>query len=106
MPVSLIVVIGIFLLFIFLPLLGGSLWLVKQAIFPRKFTYEGSCQNEIELGRWNEAEYQSWDKQEITFRSPFGYDLSGTYFPQPGSRKTIILAHGISYTRIGMVKYM
>lgn len=106
MPSSIIVVTGIFLLLILLPLLGGSLWLARRAIFPRKFTYEGSVQNEIEQGRWNEAEYQSWDKLEITFRSPFGYNLSGTYFPQPGSSKTMIMVHGISYTRIGMVKYM
>lgn len=106
MPASLIVLIAIFAVIILLPLLGGSLWLTRRAIFPRKFTYEGSVQNEIKLGRLNEAEFQAWEKQEVTFRSPFGYDLSGTYFPQPAAKKTIIMVHGISYTRMGMVKYM
>lgn len=106
MPASLIVVITIFFILIVLPVLGGSLWLTRRAIFPRKFTFEGSYAREIEVGRLNEAEYQSWDRQEVTFRSPFGYDLSGAWFPQPYSTRTVIMVHGISYTRMGMVKYM
>jgi len=106
MPASLYVLIAIIVILFLLPLLGGSLWLARRAIFPRKFSYEGSYQNEIEQGRLNEAEYNSWEKQEVSFRSPFGYDLSGAYFPQPGSNKTIIMLHGISYTRMGMISYM
>ncbi len=106
MPASLYVLIAIIVILFLLPLLGGSLWLARRAIFPRKFSYEGSYQNEIEQGRLDEAEYNSWEKQEVSFPSPFGYDLSGTYFPQPGSNKTIIMLHGISYTRVGMISYM
>lgn len=106
MPATLIIIIFVLLGLAFLLTAGVGIWLVKKAIYPRKFTYEESYQREIEQGRLNEAEFQSWDKQEITIRSPFGYDLSGTYFPQPGSNKTIILVHGIYYTRLGMVKYM
>lgn len=91
---------------ILLVLLGAGMWMVKQAIYPRRFTIEESYLNEIEQGRFNADEFQSWDQQEITFRSPFGYSISGSYFPQPGSNKTMILVHGISYTRMGMVKYM
>jgi len=106
MPATLLVLPLIVLGLVFLVLLFGSLWLVRQAIYPRHFTYEKSYLLEVEHGRLNEADYQSWEKQEITFRSPFGYALSGTWFPIPGALKTIIMVHGFSYTRLGMVKYM
>jgi len=83
-----------------------SLWIVKQALYPRKFSYEKSYLIEVENGRLNEAEWNGWEKHEINFHSPNGYDLSGTWLPLTGSRKTVILLHGFPYTRIGMIKYI
>ncbi|MHB0923797.1 MAG: alpha/beta hydrolase [Bellilinea sp.] len=106
MPATFILILLVLIGFTLLLAAGVGVWLVKKAFYPRKFTYEESYQREIEKGRINKAEFESWDKQDIIFKSPFGYDLSGSYFPQSGSNKTIILLHGISYTRLGMVKYM
>lgn len=105
MPATFILIF-VLLGFTLLLVAGVGVWLVKKAIYPRKFTYEESYQREIEQGRLNEPEFASWDKQEITLQSPFGYTLSASYFPQPGSNKTIIMVHGIYYTRLGMVKYI
>jgi hypothetical protein len=106
MPLSLLIVVLIIPGGILLLLLAGSLWLVRQALYPRKFTYEKSYLLEVENGHFNEEHYNSWAKQEITLRSPHGYDLSGTWFPMPGSSKTIIMLHGFPYTRVGMIKYI
>ncbi len=84
----------------------ASLWIVKQALYPRKFSYEKSYLLEVENGRFNEDVWNSWEKHEVTFHSPYGYDLSGTWLPLTGSKKTIILLHGFPYTRVGMIKYI
>ncbi len=87
-------------------LLIASLWIVKQALYPRKFSYEKSYLLEVENGRFNEEVWKSWEKHEVSLPSPYGYDLSGTWLPLTGSQKTIILLHGFPYTRVGMIKYI
>lgn len=106
MPLSLLTILFIIPGAIFLLLLAGSLWLVRQALYPRKFSYEKSYLLEVENGRFNEAEYNSWEKKEVTIPSPHGYDLSGTWLPLAGSDRTIIMLHGFPYTRVGMIKYI
>jgi len=105
MPLFLLILIIIFVTPL-TALLIASLWIVKQALYPRKFTYEKSYLLEVENGRFNEDVWNSWEKHEVTLCSPYGYDLSGTWLPLTGSNKTIILLHGFPYTRIGMIKYI
>ena len=106
MPLSLLILVLIIPVAILFLIVVVGLWLVKQAFYPRKFTYEKSYDLEVEHGRLNDTEFQSWSKQEVTIRSPHGYDLSGTWLPLTGSRKTIIMLHGLAYTRAGMIKYI
>ena len=106
MPLSLLILVLIIPVAILFLIVVVGLWLVKQAFYPRKFTYEKSYDLEVEHGRLNDTEFQSWSKQEVTIRSPHGYDLSGTWFPQTGCDKTIIMLHGFPYTRVGMIKYI
>lgn len=87
-------------------LTAASLWFAKKALYPRKFTYEKSYLIEAENGRFNEAAYQSWEKRQVAIRSPYGYDLIGTWLPQPNSRKTVVMVHGFPYTRAGLIKYI
>ncbi|MFZ3079049.1 MAG: alpha/beta hydrolase [Bellilinea sp.] len=106
MPLSLLILVLIIPVAILFLIVVVGLWLVKQAFYPRKFTYEKSYDIEVEHGRLNDTEFQSWSEQEVTIRSPHGYDLSGTWFPLTDSSKTIIMLHGLSYTRAGMIKYI
>lgn len=85
---------------------AAGLILLRQAITPRVFPYMKSYAIEVEKGKLVEAEYLDWDKHEISLDSPFGYRLSGTYFPLPGAQKTAIIVHGFTYTRMGSVKYL
>ena len=95
-----------FLLVLGLALLGGAYYLLRRAITPRKFSYLKSYALEVEHGRLVEADYLAWEKEEVQLVSPFGYQLSGTYFPLPGARKSVVILHGFAYTRIGSVKYI
>ncbi len=99
-------VVPLLLLILILFLLTVAATLTQRAIRPRRFPYLKTYQIEVENGKLNEAEYWSWEKQEIVIPSPFGYRLSATYFPLHGARRTVVLVHGITYTRLGCIKYV
>jgi fermentation-respiration switch protein FrsA (DUF1100 family) len=92
-------------LFFLLPLAAG-LFFALQVIHPKRYSVEETYRTEIETGRMIEAEWLAWEKQEVLIRSPHGYDLFGIYLPLPGAEKTVIIAHGITYTLFGSVKYV
>ena len=65
----------------------ASLWIVKQALYPRKFSYEKSFLLEVENGRFNEDTWDSWEKREVNIQSLYRYNLSGTWLPHVGSKR-------------------
>ena len=75
-------------------------------IYPRRFSVDETYQIEKENGKIDEGSYNSWKKEEVVLRSPFGYRVFGLYFPAPNSNRAVILSHGITYTLYGSVKYM
>ncbi|HPH95461.1 MAG TPA: alpha/beta hydrolase [Anaerolineaceae bacterium] len=85
---------------------GLGLFFASKIIYPHTFSYEQTRQWDVEAGKINEKEFDSWSREEILIPSPYGYNLYGQYFPLPGSKKTAIIAHGITYTIYGSVKYM
>jgi hypothetical protein len=42
----------------------------------------------------SEAEWQSWERQEVILPSPFGYDLFGVYISFAGAERNVSIAHG------------
>lgn len=99
-------IVWILLAVVFLALLGVGLYFTRALIRPQTVSSEDSFRIEVENGRIDEEKFASYKKQEVTILSPFGYHLFGLYFPCEGSKKTIILAHGITYTLYGMVKFL
>ncbi|MEN4010612.1 MAG: alpha/beta fold hydrolase [Bellilinea sp.] len=91
---------------IILLLLAAAALLTSRAIRPRRFPYLKTYAIEVAKGRLAEADYWSWEKQSVRLASPFGYSLSGDYFPLPGSPRTVVLVHGFTYTRLGCIKYL
>lgn len=77
----------------------------RIAIYPKVIPYQETRQREIEAGHIP-PDFDSWAKEELTIRSPLGYDLHAVYFPIEGSKKTAILAHGITVSLYFSVKYM
>ncbi|MCX6055926.1 MAG: alpha/beta hydrolase [Chloroflexi bacterium] len=82
-------------------------WIFARiVVYPKRFGVLESYEIEKENGKLIEAEYQSWQREEVLFRSSFGYSIYGLFFPLQGSSRSIILSHGITYTLYGSVKYM
>lgn len=92
-------------IFVFL-LLAGGLYFALQVVHPKCYSVEETYRIEIETGKMSEAEWLSWERQEVSIPSPFGYDLFGVYLPLDGARGTVIIAHGFTYSLFGSVKYV
>ena len=67
---------------------------------------EETRRSEIENARYNEAEYNQWQRDELTISSSFGYELACVYFPLEDADRTVVLSHGITWSRYGSIKYM
>lgn len=87
-------------------LLAGGLYFALLVVQPKCYSVEETYRTEIQTGKMSEAEWLSWERQEVIIPSPFGYDLFGVYLPLPGAERTVIIAHGITYTLFGSVKYV
>ncbi|HZW04847.1 MAG TPA: alpha/beta fold hydrolase, partial [Anaerolineaceae bacterium] len=86
-------------------LAAAGLYFTRLLITPRMFSSQASYTIEVEYGRLDEAAFTAYEKQEVRIPSPFGYSLYGLYFPCQDAKKTVILAHGITYTLYGTAKY-
>lgn len=95
----------ILLLIILLILVGAAYYFARVIIYPKVFPFDETYQRCIEWGHIVEDEYGKWPNQEVCIPSPFGYELSAIYHPIPGSQKTVVMTHGITWSRYGMVKY-
>jgi uncharacterized protein len=86
--------------------LGAGFYFATQIIYPHKLSHQQTYQIEKEAGRLAEDQWNAYPKEEVWIDSPYGYKLYGLFVPYPGSHKTIILVHGITYTLFGAVKYI
>jgi fermentation-respiration switch protein FrsA (DUF1100 family) len=96
----------IFLFGLLLVFLFAGYYFALQVIHPKVLSVEETYRTEIACGRMNETEFTGWESRPIWLKSPFGYSLYGLYLPVTGSQKTIIIAHGITYSLYGSVKYV
>lgn len=88
-------------------ILGTGYILYRIAFYPKRYSPFEVIKAEIDYGKLKSLdEFNSWQCVELQIDSPFGYPLSGAFYPLDGSRKTIILSHGITINRYGSVKYM
>lgn len=92
-------ILGLFLLVV-----GGVF--AAKVVYPKTFAVEETYRIEVEKGYLDERVFTALPQQEVRIPSRYGYDLFGLYFPVPGANKTVVIAHGITYTLYGMTKYM
>lgn len=93
-------------LFAIVALFLAAYYFVRVAIYPKVMRYEETYHRMVREGKIDPVEFDAWTKEEITIRSPFGYNLHGFYFPMEGARKTIVIVHGITWSLFGSVPYM
>jgi uncharacterized protein len=86
-------------------LLGVGYYFARLVIYPKISPYKETYKLAVEWGWLVEEEYTPWPKEELTIRSPHGYDLFAIYHEVPGARKTVVISHGITFSLYGMVKY-
>ncbi len=85
-------------------LLGLGLGAV--VVFPRRFKLAQTEAIERSKGFLAHAGWDALPRREVSIAAPDGRRLYGTYVPCEGARKTVIIVHGITYTRFGSVKYL
>jgi len=98
------VLLSVFLILALLVLLGGYILCIR-VIYPKVYPVEETRRLEIEAKNLDPADFDSWEKEEVHIHSDRGYDLYAIYLPQPGSRRTVVLSHGITYSLYGSIKY-
>jgi fermentation-respiration switch protein FrsA (DUF1100 family) len=96
----------VFLSIILLFLLSASHKFSKIVMFPKVWNYDETLKNELESDRIKKNYLNNTQKEELFLSSPYGYKLHALYFPNKGSKKTIIFAHGVTYSLFGSIKYM
>lgn len=84
----------------------SGIYFSNVALKPKTRDYNETYEYEQEKGRIIKEEYEKLPKEEFYIKSPYGYNLHTIYFPNGNSKKTIIIAHGITYNLFGSVKYM
>lgn len=85
-------------------LLAGFVFSSK-VIKPNCVPYEETYRMEIDKGRLDPDWYVTVKKEEHWIDSPYGYKLHAVYLPSDGSKKTVIICHGITYSLFGSMKY-
>ena len=83
-----------------------SFYLCRKVIKPDVTPYDETFKMELELNRFTISYYNSLPKEEIFIESPNGYKIHSIWVPLTGSKKTVILLHGFTYTLYGSVKYV
>lgn len=99
--IFLIIVLSLVILFLF-----ASYVFAAKVVYPKRFGVEETFEIEKGNGKIDEKLYNSWMKEEVILKSPFGYRIYGFFFPVLHSKRTVILSHGITYTLYGSIKYM
>ncbi|HRY72499.1 MAG TPA: alpha/beta fold hydrolase [Spirochaetia bacterium] len=80
--------------------------LAAVVVFPRRFALPETEAIEREKGFLAAAGWDGLSPREVCVAAPDGRSLAAAYVPLEGSRRTVVLVHGITYTRWGSVKYL
>ncbi|QAA30223.1 alpha/beta hydrolase [Clostridium manihotivorum] len=101
MKILLFIIIVLVLLTIFI-----SIYFSRVVTLPVVRNYNDTYSTELAAGNIKEYIFNKLEKEEVSIPSRFGYDLHGFFFPNGGSKKVIIFAHGITWSLYGSAKYM
>ncbi len=93
------------LLLLLAVLVGMAYYFARVVLYPKVFPFEETYRMEAEAGRIHPEKYQQWSKEDFSIPSPYGYTLHAVYHPVQGSRKTIVISHGITVSLNWMIKY-
>ncbi len=95
----------VLLIILLLLLLGAGYYFAHILIYPHVYPFEETRQKAVEWGILDEQEYAAWPREELTIPSPYGYALAAVYHPYAESQRTVVISHGITFSRYGSIKY-
>ncbi|MBW9152813.1 alpha/beta hydrolase [Clostridium estertheticum] len=75
-------------------------------IYPEVRNYTCTYDTEVKEGKIEIETFNNLEKQEVYIDSEYNYKVHGFFFPNNGSKKVIILCHGITCSLYSSVKYM
>lgn len=78
----------------------------KVALFPEAWTHEDARERELKDQPLELEYYEALEKKPFEVTSQHGYPLRGILIETPGSTRTMIFVHGITYNLYGGVKYL
>jgi fermentation-respiration switch protein FrsA (DUF1100 family) len=87
---------------------GVALWHFSDKVVRIKvWDGERILRFETDSGVLDPAYLEALPKEDVTITSPYGYALSGWFIPcGADSNKTVILAHGVTRSRLSSMKYV
>ncbi len=87
---------------------GAALWHFSDKVVRIKvWDGERILRFETDSGVLDPAYLEALPKEDVTITSPYGYALSGWFIPcGEESNKTVILAHGVTRSRLSSIKYV
>jgi uncharacterized protein len=97
--------IPVVVIVLLLALLGAGYYFARVLIYPNIFPVEETYRQDLQAGRFTAEDYAAWPTTELKVRSPYGYDLAAIYHPLPGSQRTVVLSHGITWSRVRSMTY-
>lgn len=87
---------------------GAALWHFSgKVVLIKVWDGERILRFEADSGVLDLAYLEALPKEDVTITSPYGYALSGWFIPcGADSNKTVILAHGVTRSRLSSIKYV
>lgn len=95
---------SLFILLFFWLSLG--MYFTNRLMYMKKKDEELILKREKEAGRYNPAEFDSLPKRDVDIPSPFGYTIKALLIEPHQSNRYVIIAHGVTETKINSIKYM
>ena len=81
-------------------------WFAYIVLYPKTISLNDCLRNELNKGWLDSSTYAKLKRDHFTINSQFGYLLQGEYIQTENATKTVILSHGISSNRYGMIRYI
>lgn len=93
---------------VWIVVIAGALWYFSNRVLRIEVWDPHRIEKfETETGVWIPGYPESLPKEEVSLRSPFGYNLHGWFVPaaEPTNR-SVILVHGVTRSRLTSLKYV
>ncbi|OIK03631.1 hypothetical protein BIV60_28000 [Bacillus sp. MUM 116] len=91
------------LLFFWLAL---AIYFTNRLMYMKKKDEEFILKREKDAGRYNPAQLKTLPKRKVEISSPFGYRIKAVLVEPHQTDRYIIIAHGVTETKVNSVKYM